>query len=659
MAARAKNKRPPEQKREEMVFTTRAAVEPTTLDEKARTVEVVWSTGAAVRRFDWWREVPFDEVLSMDARHVRLDRLNQGAPTLDSHSRYGGVSAVIGVVESARLEGGKGIAKLRFSERADVAGIWQDIRDGILRNVSVGYSVSKWERKMPSKEGEVEVRTAVDWTPYEVSIVPIGADAGAQVRALEDDDAARGAEEETSMTEEEKKAAAEAEAKRKAEEAQQRAIAEAAEAARVTERKRAADIDQLCTAHGVASERRAQFLSENLTVDAVRAAILTDMEARSKASQVSPAVLNDNGRSASMVRDATNALLLRAGVKLEKDEAESARRHFGAGSLIRMAERTLAAGGVNTGTMSDNDIAKLALSGGERALSTSDFASILNAVGQKLVRNAYDATPLVHRQVLRRSTANDFKLKNVVQVSGGQLLEKVPEGGKIPSTNIAKELAQYKLETYGKIVPFTRQMIVNDDFGAIASTSQQRGRAAAETERKTVWDFIQANPNAQDGNPCYDDTIHLNIITASTGAGVTAAHLSTARKLLREQKSSDNVAINAELRYLVCGTETETVWDQLLNGVYVPTAASTAITPRMRSVELLVEPLIIAEDWYGFTDYNMVDHFEFAYLAGAEGPQFDQRYSFETDGLELKVTLDFGVGLVDYRGGVFMNNSAT
>lgn len=652
MAARAKNKRPPDERRREEVLTTRAAVEPATLDENERTFEVVFSTGAAVRRFDWWRDVYFDEVLSMDARHVRLERLNQGAPMLDSHSRWNGVSDVIGVVESARLEGGKGIAKIRFSKREELEGAWQDIKAGILRNVSVGYTVSKWDRKMPAKEGEVEVRTAVDWTPYEVSIVPIPADAGAQVRAFEDDDTARGAEEGTSMTEEEKKAAAEAEAQRKAEEAQQRAIAEAAEAARVTERRRTADIDQLCTAHGVASERRAQFLSENMTVDAVRAAILTDMEARSRASQVSPAVLNDSGRSASMVRDATNALLLRAGVKLEKDEAESGRRHFGAGSLIRMAERVLAAGGVNTGTMSDNDIAK-------RALSTSDFASILNAVGQKLVRNAYDATPLVHRQVLRRTTANDFKLKNVVQVAAGQLLEKVPEGGKINTSNIAKELAQYKLETYGKIVPFTRQMIVNDDFGAIASTSQQRGRAAAETERKTVWDFIQANPNAQDGNPCYDDTLHLNIITASTGAGVTAAHLSTARKLLREQKSSDNVAINAELRYIVCGTETETVWDQLLNGIYVPTAASTAITPRMRSVELLVEPLIIAEDWYGFTDYNMVDHFEFAYLAGAEGPQFDQRYSFETDGLELKVTLDFGVGLVDYRGGVFMNNSAT
>lgn len=651
MAAPAKKQRRPDQRREELVFTTRAAIEPTTLDEKARTVDVVWSTGAAVRRFDWWREVYFDEVLSMDARHVRLERLNQGAPTLDSHSRYGGVSAVIGVVESARLEGGKGVAKLRFSEREDVAGIWQDIRDGILRNVSVGYSVSKWERKMPSKEGEVEVRTAVDWTPYEISIVPIGADAGAQVRAFEDDDTAARAAEENDMTEEEKRAkeAAEAEAKRKAEAAQQRANEEAAEAALVTERKRVADIDALCAVHGVDGEKRSKWLADGkVTVDSVRAAILEGIAARNQASQISPAVHADTGRATQMVRDATDALLLRAGVKVEGE----GHRNFGAGSLIRMADAILRAGGVNTATLADNEIAK-------RALATSDFAAILNAVGQKLVRGAYEATPLVHRKILRRTTANDFKAKNVVQVAAGQLLEKVPEGGKIPSTNIAKEMASYRLETYGKIVPFTRQMIVNDDFGAIASTSQQRGRAAAETERKAVWDFIQSNPAAQDTLVCFDDTVHLNIITATTGNGVSAAHLSTARKLLREQRSSDGVSINSELRYIVSGTEIETPWEQLLNGLYVPTSLATSVTPRMRSVELLVEPLVVAEDWFGFADYNQVDHFEFAYLAGAEGPQFEQKNDFETEALLLKVTLDFGVGLVDWRGAVWMNNSAT
>lgn len=454
------------------------------------------------------------------------------------------------------------------------------------------------------------------------------------------------------MTEEEKKAAAEAaaaEAKRKLEEAQQRANQEATEAALVVERKRVADINALCDAHGVEGEKRGAWLTDGkVTVDGVRAFILDGIAQRNKVAQISPAVHSDGGRTASMVRDASDALLLRAGMKVEGD----GHRNFGAGSLIRMADAVLRAGGVNTSMLSDNDIAK-------RALATSDFASILNLVGVKLVRTAYEATPLVHRAVFRKSTANDFKAKNVVQVAGGQLLEKVPEGGKIPSGKIAVAKAAYALETYGKIVPFTRQMIVNDDFGAIAATSAQRGRAAAETERKTVWDFVQSNPTSRDGLVCFDDTVHKNKGASTTGVGVTAATLNAARKALRERTSGDGVSINSELKHIVCGTALESTWDQLLNGLYVPTAASTAMTARMRSAVLHIEPLVVAQDWFAFADYNQVDHFEFAYLAGNEGPQFEQRYNFETDGLELKVTLDFGVGCIDDAGAYMLDNSAT
>ena len=35
---------------------TRAAFVPATLNEDERTVEVTWTTGSQVRRFDWWTE---------------------------------------------------------------------------------------------------------------------------------------------------------------------------------------------------------------------------------------------------------------------------------------------------------------------------------------------------------------------------------------------------------------------------------------------------------------------------------------------------------------------------------------------------------------------------------------------------------------------------
>ncbi len=56
---------------------------PETADAEARTVEVVWSTGAAVRRRDLWTGKRYEEVLSLDPAHVDLSRLNNGAPLLN------------------------------------------------------------------------------------------------------------------------------------------------------------------------------------------------------------------------------------------------------------------------------------------------------------------------------------------------------------------------------------------------------------------------------------------------------------------------------------------------------------------------------------------------------------------------------------------------
>ena len=58
-----------------------AELAPNSADAEGRTIDVVWSTGARVRRVPFFGE-PYDEDLSLEADHVRLDRLNAGAPFL-------------------------------------------------------------------------------------------------------------------------------------------------------------------------------------------------------------------------------------------------------------------------------------------------------------------------------------------------------------------------------------------------------------------------------------------------------------------------------------------------------------------------------------------------------------------------------------------------
>jgi len=145
-----------------------------------RTVDVMWSAGAQVRRYDWWEDEYWLEEL--DLTKVNLSRLNNGAPVLNSHAR-GGLDDVIGVVERAWVEKNEGMATLRFSSRADVAPFVQDVKEGILRSVSIGYEVLKYEEVGFDKKTGYRVMRAVDWVPFEVSFVPVGADADAGARA--------------------------------------------------------------------------------------------------------------------------------------------------------------------------------------------------------------------------------------------------------------------------------------------------------------------------------------------------------------------------------------------------------------------------------------------------------------------------------------------
>jgi hypothetical protein len=165
------------------VFDIRADIG--AIDEADRSIEISFSTGAAVDRIDYYSGKRYREVLSMKPGHVRLQRLNAAGPLLDTHSVWSVADVFGAVVEgSARLEKGVGLARVRFSKRDAVEPYWQDVKDRIIRSVSTGYKVYKFIEEA-GKDGTIPTRTAVDWEPFEVSMVPMPADIGARFRSGE------------------------------------------------------------------------------------------------------------------------------------------------------------------------------------------------------------------------------------------------------------------------------------------------------------------------------------------------------------------------------------------------------------------------------------------------------------------------------------------
>jgi len=152
-----------------------AAFQPQSFNPETRTVSVIFSSGAPVRRLDF--DGPYEERLDLAPEAVDLSELI-GGPVLNSHDRFD-VNSILGVVETAQVDGQRGTATIRFSERA--ASIMADVRDGIIKSVSVGYVINQKRVEKDPANG-ARIITATRWTPKEISFVAIPADPAAKVR---------------------------------------------------------------------------------------------------------------------------------------------------------------------------------------------------------------------------------------------------------------------------------------------------------------------------------------------------------------------------------------------------------------------------------------------------------------------------------------------
>lgn len=130
-------------------------------------------------RCSWWDD-DWIEVLGHKPGEVDLTRLNGGAPLLANHNRWSSIGdtplAGIGVIEKAWLDGTRLMANVAISRREALGDLRQDIADGLVRNVSIGYSID--ERVLvKSSEGTADEYRVTQWTPFEISLVDIPADA--------------------------------------------------------------------------------------------------------------------------------------------------------------------------------------------------------------------------------------------------------------------------------------------------------------------------------------------------------------------------------------------------------------------------------------------------------------------------------------------------
>ena len=651
-----------------------------------KTVDVCFTTGFKGIRYSWMGNYYEELVVTPEA--VRLDRLNAGASVLDTHGSWE-LANVLGVVEKAWIEGGEGLATIRFSEREDVAPIVADIAAGIIRNVSVGYAVHVYEKTEAAGE-KIPTYRATDWEPLEISFVPVPFDPGAQARHRSSEGvfeveirgvtaatvptAPSGAQqEENPMTTPALRGgnANPAQDPAPVVPATQAAPASPAPqsedqiraAAATAERERIAEIRSHVRIAKLPDTLADTLINEGVTVDQARSRIFEQWRSQDNVPTATAANLTVTRAEQDSRRDAmSNAIRLRANpkavlspVEAEHRQAAEAAREFRGLTLLDMARDCIAAAGGNHRGLSRREVAVVAL-GLDRNLmtragmhSTSDFDNILASTTNRTLRAAYMMAPRTFADWCRRTTAPDFRENSRTQLSDLTAIKSINEGGEYKYLSMSDSAEKYSLAKYGGIIAITWESLINDDLAAFDRLPVMAAEEAAAQEGDVVYNILLDNGNLADAVALFS-TAATRLNKASADGAISDTTLGAGRAAMRKQTGPKGRKLNITPEFLIVGPDKESEAYKYTSVSYVA-AKSVDINPKFNTdLKVLVDARVTGNKWFLAAAPGRIDTVEYAYLEGEEGLYTEVRQGFEVDGLELKLRLAFAAKAIDFRG---------
>jgi hypothetical protein len=405
-----------------------------------------------------------------------------------------------------------------------------------------------------------------------------------------------------------------------------------------------------------------EHIRRETPVDEFRSILLGRLAAQDERTQVNSNYGIDLGRGNAEQRAAAihNALMHRASPGSVELTADG--RNYRGMTLLEIGRDVLEANGISTRGMSRQELAAQALAqrSGGGLHSTSDFPGILSNIANTTLRAAYTAAPQTFRPLIRETTVPDFKPVTRAQLGEAPALNKVNEHGEFKRGTLGEGKESYKIATYGKIVGITRQVIVNDDLDALSRLPREFGKQAAQLESDLVWAEILANPTMGDGVSLFHAT-HKNLLT---GGAISVASMSAGRVAFSQQTGLDGkTVLGLTPAYLIVPVALQTVAEQFIGQIY-PAKTSDAVPDNLKRVQIIAEGRLdvginrpeddivaagSAAAWYLAGTVAQTDIVELAYLEGNRGVYTEQRVGFDIDGVEIKVRLDVGAKVMDWR----------
>lgn len=495
------------------------------------------------------------EILKHDAAAIRLDRLRTLGSVLVNHDPSQRAAKIL----SADVVGGRLDVEVRFGSTAFAQQIRQEVADGLLRGVSIGYRVHQW-----LVDEQARTYTATDWEPFEVTFTPVPADAtvgtgrsaeawGLFVRSISST-AARAASQEARVSDPV---------------IPSKPAAEPAAAPFTNDEGVRANV--IAEQRDIAGQAKSVGLDAGdfvgMTRAAAQAAMLVKLAERTATPEPKQAaVASINYDQADKARDAfTGALAHRVGVRSESLDAHKVHNPLLGRGMLETFRRYAKLVGINTEEWSREDVAFYALGKREMMSETAQRSAnvgtgqllsfvFLNSIA-KIVARGFEmgSQTARYREIVSDQVVPDFKQFSVGSLSAGNL-QKTAELMTFPELDKAEGVYNSTAAMWGGTLSLSLQALVSDDTASFERLLRMAGPIADKTIDRRVFQKLLMGTSAAEATSTWTNNTTSGgtlVYTTADLAAAARAKLGLVRAALINKVGKDGNPYGNLPRFLV------------------------------------------------------------------------------------------------------------
>lgn len=409
------------------------------------------------------------------------------------------------------------------------------------------------------------------------------------------------------------------------------------------ERQRVADITALCNKFDMDADFSAKAIQEGMDVAAVNAAILAAKYQSTQGGTIGHAEITEDEHD-KVRENAALALVARAGCgKVANDNP------FRGMTIENVAREVLEFNGIRTRGMNREAVIKAAITH-----SAGDFPNIFENALNKTMLNSFEAAKPAWPRFCHTTTLSDFRPHLRYRMGSFSDLLPILENGEYKDGSIGDaERESIRATSKGRILNISREMLVNDDMNVFSGVARALGQAAARTLDKDVFAMFASNgPLMGDGVALFDNTAHGNVI--SSGTAPTIAAFEAMRVKMGSQMDPDtndylDIRPTIWLGPLSLGGQARSTNAAEYDDEATKNQKRPNISRGLFS-DIVDTPRLPATVWYALADPDVEPVFEVGFVNGVQVPQLEMEEAFRSNGMAWRVSYDYGVGAVGWRG---------